>query len=161
MANETAVKGGNMAKGILIGGAIGAAAALLFAPKTGKEFRSDIARKSSDAADYAKRQGALLAEQAKSTAAVCSDKASAIGSKVQELAIKAKDAAMIHQEGVKETAATAMAETKEAINEVKDHARQVTSEAGRHMDNIKKEADNNREEAMRTTNSMNGSTYSN
>jgi len=42
-------------KGLLIGGALGAIAALLFAPKSGKELRADIKRKSEEAVEGSKR----------------------------------------------------------------------------------------------------------
>ncbi len=42
-------------KGLLIGGALGAITALLFAPKSGKELRSDIKRKSEEAVEGTKR----------------------------------------------------------------------------------------------------------
>jgi len=42
-------------KGLLIGGAVGAIVALLFAPKSGKEFRADIKRKSEEAVEGSKR----------------------------------------------------------------------------------------------------------
>jgi gas vesicle protein len=42
-------------KGLLIGGTIGAIAALLFAPKSGKELRGDIRRKSEEAVEGSKR----------------------------------------------------------------------------------------------------------
>jgi len=42
-------------KGLLIGGTLGAIAALLFAPKSGKELRGDIRRKSEEAVEGSKR----------------------------------------------------------------------------------------------------------
>ncbi|WP_169306644.1 YtxH domain-containing protein [Cohnella pontilimi] len=39
---------GGLLKGILIGGAVGAAAGLLFAPKPGRELRSDLKNRYSD-----------------------------------------------------------------------------------------------------------------
>ncbi len=42
-------------KGLLIGGTLGALAALLFAPKSGKELRGDIVRKSEEAVEGSKR----------------------------------------------------------------------------------------------------------
>jgi gas vesicle protein len=42
-------------KGFLIGGVVGALAALLFAPKSGKELRGDIIRKGEEAVEGSKR----------------------------------------------------------------------------------------------------------
>jgi gas vesicle protein len=42
-------------KGLLIGGTLGALAALLFAPKSGKELRGDIVRKGEEAVEGSKR----------------------------------------------------------------------------------------------------------
>lgn len=42
-------------KGLLIGGTLGALAALLFAPKSGKELRGDIRRKGEEAVEGSKR----------------------------------------------------------------------------------------------------------
>ncbi len=47
--------GCSLLQGFLIGGALGAAAAILFAPKSGKELRSDIKEKGCDVLDEAKR----------------------------------------------------------------------------------------------------------
>jgi len=41
-------------KGVLIGGVIGAVVSLLFAPKSGRELRTDIGRKSKELYDDAK-----------------------------------------------------------------------------------------------------------
>ena len=50
-------QGNNFSKGLLIGfftgGALGAALALLYAPKSGKEFRRDIKEKSDEYLDEA------------------------------------------------------------------------------------------------------------
>jgi len=43
-------------KGLLLGGAVGAVLALLFAPKSGKELREDIARKATGLKEEAERR---------------------------------------------------------------------------------------------------------
>jgi gas vesicle protein len=65
-------RGADFFKGFLIGGAIGAVAALLFAPKSGTELRADIRRKSREVYDETeealgewKTQAAEVVEQGK------------------------------------------------------------------------------------------------
>ena len=52
-------------KGVLIGGLIGAAVGILFAPKSGKETREDIARKTEDIIKKAKDEYELAVEKSK------------------------------------------------------------------------------------------------
>ena len=68
-------RGADFFRGFLIGGSIGAAIALLFAPKTGVELRADIRRRSREYYDEAdtkfgefKGQAAEIMEQGKSQA---------------------------------------------------------------------------------------------
>lgn len=53
--------------GLLTGGALGAAIALLFAPKSGKELRADIKEKAGNALDEAERYYDVAKEKAIST----------------------------------------------------------------------------------------------
>ncbi len=52
-------------KGLLIGGLIGAAAGILFAPKSGKETREDISRKAQDLAARARDEYEAAVEKSK------------------------------------------------------------------------------------------------
>jgi len=103
---NTKQTGGSLVKGILIGGAVGAAAAVLLTPKTGKDMRETIRRKSSELstatrdhavnivgatrdtavslAEAARDRATALADQAK-------DKASDVTTKVNELGQAAAD----------------------------------------------------------------------
>ncbi|MGV8059647.1 MAG: YtxH domain-containing protein [Smithellaceae bacterium] len=49
-------KNGDLLKGLVIGGLIGAALGILYAPKSGKETREDIARKTEDLLEKAKEE---------------------------------------------------------------------------------------------------------
>lgn len=80
-----------MVKGAVIGGVVGAAAALLLAPKSGRELRSDLADAYSKSMDKSKEW------------------ASAAGSKTQELASK-----------VGQQASDMISQTKSAISSAKD-----------------------------------------
>jgi gas vesicle protein len=53
MADEKSGTAKGLLVGFLIGGVVGAITALLYAPKSGKELRSDIKRKANDIADGA------------------------------------------------------------------------------------------------------------
>lgn len=63
--NESSYSKG-LAAGIIIGGAVGAVLALLFAPKSGKELRQDLAERSGDmydkASDFAVEQSRKMGE---------------------------------------------------------------------------------------------------
>ena len=60
---------------LLIGGGIGAALALLFAPKSGQELRGDIADVTRKGVEKGKETAALVGDKAKETAALVSEKA--------------------------------------------------------------------------------------
>lgn len=64
-SNENSYSKG-LAAGIIIGGAVGAVLALLFAPKSGKELRQDIAERSGEvydkASDFAVEQSRKMGE---------------------------------------------------------------------------------------------------
>lgn len=87
-------RGVDFFKGFLIGGAIGAAFALLFAPKTGMELRADLRRKSRELYDETeeklgewKEEAADVLEQGKRQAAALRTQAEA---KVTEARAKAE-----------------------------------------------------------------------
>jgi len=54
----------NFCKGLLIGSALGALAGILFAPKSGKELRSDIREKGSEVLAEARHQAKELKQEA-------------------------------------------------------------------------------------------------
>jgi gas vesicle protein len=86
-------------KGLIIGGLIGAAAGILFAPKSGKETREDISRKTQDLLSRAKEEYEAAVEKSKKAYESAVDKmkefqtlarmkASDAGEKVEDLADK-------------------------------------------------------------------------
>lgn len=96
-------KSGGMLTGAVIGGIVGAAAALLFAPKKGSELRQDIADKSRQLKDKTQAVMQNVSEKAQDIAQQASDKAQrfafnvtgnakAVGDKMSELGDKAKSA---------------------------------------------------------------------
>ncbi len=59
------VKTSDFLKGVLVGGLIGATVGILFAPKSGKETREDIARKTEEIIKKAKDEYELALEKSK------------------------------------------------------------------------------------------------
>jgi gas vesicle protein len=84
--NNRQASGSKLLRGLVIGSAVGATAALLMTPKTGKDMRETIRRKSDEISTAAKDRVASFTAQAKETAGDISDK-------VVSLAGQAKDAA--------------------------------------------------------------------
>jgi gas vesicle protein len=58
-------RNGDLLKGLFIGGLIGMALGILFAPKSGKETREDITRKANDLLTKAKEEYEKAAEKSK------------------------------------------------------------------------------------------------
>jgi gas vesicle protein len=58
-------RSGDLIKGLVIGGLIGAALGILYAPKSGKETRDDIARKTEELVDRAKEEYEKAVEKSK------------------------------------------------------------------------------------------------
>ncbi|MFC5704363.1 YtxH domain-containing protein [Cohnella faecalis] len=80
-----------MFKGALIGGAVGAATALLFAPKSGRELRSDIKNRYIDAQDRTKQFVSDVTSKAKDTVSQVGDQASDLVGKTRSAIRSAKD----------------------------------------------------------------------
>lgn len=76
--NNRQAGGSKLLKGLIIGSAVGATAALLMTPKTGKDMREIIRRKSSELSTTARERAGSLASQAK-------DKAGDVSTKVNEI----------------------------------------------------------------------------
>ncbi|CAH1210865.1 hypothetical protein PAECIP111893_03307 [Paenibacillus plantiphilus] len=76
--NNRQAGGSKLLKGLIIGSAVGATAALLMTPKSGKDMRETIRRKSSELSTAARDRAGTLASQAK-------DKASDVSTRVNEI----------------------------------------------------------------------------
>ena len=76
---------GNFTSGILVGAITGAAAGLMFAPKAGKDFRSDIAQKAEQAFGSASERGRQFGQNMKKTA-------SKVHSEIKDTASQVKQA---------------------------------------------------------------------
>jgi gas vesicle protein len=95
-------------KGFLIGGFVGALAGLLFAPKSGKELRSDIRKKSEEAMDETKR---FYADTKEKAGAILAD-------------------AIHRAEQLKQEAAHQLAEARQKAEEILSRAGEKTSAVG-------------------------------
>ena len=82
--NNQQAGGSKMLKGLLIGSAVGATAAILMTPKTGKDMRETIRRKSSELSTTAREKATTLAAQAKDTASSLAGHAKETASDVSE-----------------------------------------------------------------------------
>ena len=96
-------RSGDFVKGLFIGGLIGAVLGILYAPKSGKETREDIARKTEDLMARAREEYELALEKSKKAydAAVkrlkeaeisAKEKVEEVESKVEELTERGKEA---------------------------------------------------------------------
>ncbi len=90
-------------KGLLIGGLIGAVAGILFAPKSGRETREDISRKTQDLVSKAREEYVSVLEKSKEaydaalermkeTKSALKGQVSETEKKIEEWAEKGKDA---------------------------------------------------------------------
>ncbi|MGF7032094.1 gas vesicle protein [Paenibacillus mucilaginosus] len=90
-------KGKDLLVGAVVGTVLGAVTALLFAPKSGRELRSDIAEGAQQVGDKTQQLAADVAEKSKQIVSVVSEKtqsaAGTISRGTSELAVKAKQAA--------------------------------------------------------------------
>src|SRR5918911_3700028 len=82
---------------LLLGGVLGAAAALLFAPKSGRELRADIADATRTGVDQAREKAGELYETGRTRAGEFYETAS---SKANELAAQAREAATRRGESI-------------------------------------------------------------
>ncbi|WP_440112657.1 YtxH domain-containing protein [Paenibacillus sp. QZ-Y1] len=76
--------GSTFAKGIFIGGLLGAAAALLFAPKPGRELRGDLSEKVGIVTDRTKEVASVVSDKASELAKTVSTKTSDIAKTVNQ-----------------------------------------------------------------------------
>lgn len=118
--------GAGFLKGLFIGGVMGALAGILFAPKAGRELRSDIVERSGEALDDAKQF-------------------------YSEARMKAKDImedAQRRAEELKREASRQLAEARKKAKEVMRGAQEKASEAGEYArgvgEDVKSEMNRNR-----------------
>jgi len=109
----------NLTKGIVIGALLGAAAALLFAPKSGRELRSDLSEKISATADKSK-------EIANITKDKVTDLANSVGSGASQVMSSVKEAAADVSGTISEESTKVFDKTKQLSHEVEKTAENAT-----------------------------------
>ena len=92
-------KNNNLLKGLFVGGLIGMALGILFAPKSGKETREDIARKADELLFKAKEEYDSAVEKSKTAydAAINSLKGLEISAKEKMAEVESKVSEFAHQ----------------------------------------------------------------
>lgn len=120
---EDSSSAGSFLLGALVGGVIGAAAALLFAPKTGKEMREDF----SDQATQIKNKSIELSTVAKDKAtefsSVAKDKAAEFGSAAKDKATEFSSAA---KEKTEDLSKTIQEQSGQIVGKVKSMANKTS-----------------------------------
>ncbi|WP_154896718.1 YtxH domain-containing protein [Paenibacillus illinoisensis] len=115
--------GSTFAKGIFIGGLLGAAAALLFAPKPGRELRGDLSEKVGMVTDRTKEVAAVVSDKATELAKTVSTKTSDIAKTVNQGRNDVMDSVRKASADVAEEASKATSEVASASEEAKEDTR--------------------------------------
>jgi len=103
-------------KGVLIGGLIGAVAGILFAPKSGKETREDIARKTDDLIQKAREEYEVAMEKSKRAYETAIKKAKEIQSMARETVEDVEETVTDLTEKGKETLLDSRTRLKKALD---------------------------------------------
>lgn len=109
--------GSTFTKGLVIGALLGAAAALLYAPKPGRELRSDLSEKLSTATDKSKEVATVVGEKA-------TDLAKNVTEKTTDLAKTVSASAGTIFNSAKEASADIAEDVKSASDDVINEAKQ-------------------------------------
>ncbi|MHA0857869.1 YtxH domain-containing protein [Paenibacillus sp. CMAA1364] len=124
--NNCSVEGNNtFLKGALIGGLLGAAAALLFAPKPGVELRGDLGDKLSLATDKTKEVATVVSDKASELAKNVSTKSSDVAKSVMEGTQHVVESVRSSASDVSDEVSKA---SKDIIDSSKDAAKDVNKE---------------------------------
>jgi len=115
--------GSTFAKGIFIGGLLGAAAALLFAPKPGRELRGDLSEKVGMVTDRTKEVATVVGDKASEIAKTVSSKTSDLARTVNQGRNDVMDSVKKASADVAEEATRASGEVAAASVEAKEDAR--------------------------------------
>jgi gas vesicle protein len=110
------VKTSDFLKGVLVGGLIGAAIGILFAPKSGKETREDIARKTDEIMKKAKEECDLALEKSKLAYETAIKKAKEIQMMAREKVENVEEAVVDLAEKGKETLQDNKSRLKKALD---------------------------------------------
>lgn len=114
--------GSTFTKGLFVGALLGAAAALLYAPKPGRELRSELMDKMGTATDKTKEIASTLGEKA-------SIAAKNVSSKTADLAKSVGTGASNVWNSVKEASVNVSEEIKDSSKEVANDAKHLAKDA--------------------------------
>lgn len=103
-------------KGLLIGGLIGAAAGILFAPKSGRETREEISKKTQDLLTKAREEYETAVEKGKKAYEVAVERAKDVQSSALEKAVDAQEKVTEWMEKGKETLGDTKSRFKKAVD---------------------------------------------
>jgi gas vesicle protein len=101
--------------GLLAGGVVGAITALLYAPKSGKELRSDLKQKANDLADEASEYVTIARTKATDTISKTKHRADELASEVKEQADHILDDAEKVMSGIRDRAQSETGKVKSAF----------------------------------------------
>ncbi|WP_195575313.1 YtxH domain-containing protein [Paenibacillus sp. 1001270B_150601_E10] len=111
-------------KGAIIGGLVGAAAALLLAPKSGRELRTDLACGAQNVTEKTKEVALDLSSKAATAVKNAGEKAETVVSGVKEasatIATSVKDATTDAAQQVREATLSAVQSVKDASADIKE-----------------------------------------
>ncbi|MCR8846304.1 YtxH domain-containing protein [Paenibacillus sp. SC116] len=113
--------GNNFARGLLIGGLVGAAAALLFAPKSGRELRQDISYKAQSVGEMTKDAACDLGNKAATIV-------KSVGERAETVVTNVKTATQAIAEQVQDAKDETMMHTKEVIADAADNIAAASSQ---------------------------------
>jgi len=113
----------NFAKGLFIGGLLGAAAALLFAPKPGRELRGELSEKVGIVTDRTKEVAAVVSDKATELAKTVSSKTSDLAKTVSQGRDEVMDSVRKASADVAEEATKASSQVAAAAEDAKEDTR--------------------------------------
>ena len=125
--------------GILIGGAIGAVSALLLAPKSGKNLRSDLSDRYTTVAGKTAEVASTVKDKAVDVASTVKDKAVDVASNVGHLATELRDSVINKSSVVVDAAKDTVDSAKVTADLAKDVSSEIVEEA---KDKYKSNIDN-------------------
>jgi gas vesicle protein len=138
MAGNGSDRGGFW-RGLLIGGFLGAVAGILFAPKSGKELRSDIRKKAGEALDEAKEFYSEAQVKAKAILDDARHRAEELKKEANRQLAEARLKAKEILKGVEEKTTEVSQLAKEVIEETKMEAKKVKEAATAGFDAARQE----------------------
>ncbi|CAH1221175.1 MULTISPECIES: YtxH domain-containing protein [Paenibacillus] len=115
--------GSTFAKGLFIGGLLGAAAALLFAPKPGRELRGELSEKVGIVTDRTKEVAAVVSDKATELAKTVSSKTSDLAKTVSQGRDEVMDSVRKASADVAEEATKATSQVAAAAEDAKEDTR--------------------------------------